>query len=331
MSERAKMEGYGTMGEAKKLFDKFGGVNLIKQYARAGVLPFALAIAPLLGFSRKGLELFRLAVQMKTYQKIEKRYANTLANYDKNTDWDKMMHIHEKKVWICWLQGMDNAPFVVQQCYKSVRKYLSDYSIIVLTAENIQEYVSLPDYILEKWKKGTITNTHFSDLLRLAVLNQHGGTWLDATVLCTGKKIPDYMLESKLFFFQVLKPGRDGSTLNVSSWLLTSESNNKILMSVEYLLHEYWKTNTQMLDYFLIHMFMEMACNYYREETNEIIKFSNSIPHILLLDLFEPFDQKKYDAVREMTPFHKLAYKRDKADMEKKGTFFDVIINEGRF
>lgn len=319
------------IGEAKKLFDKFGGIELLKQYARTGVLPFALLIAPILGFSRKGLEIFRLAVQMKTYQKIKKRYMNLLEDYDKSTDWSNQEHIHEKRIWFCWLQGMDSAPLVVKRCYESVQKYLNGYDIVVLTAENMLEYVSLPEHILSKWKSGVITNTHFSDLLRLAVLNQHGGTWLDATVLCTGNNIPDYMLESELFFFQVLKPGRDGSTLNVSSWLLTAESNNKVLSSVEYLLHEYWKTNRKMMDYFLIHMFMELVCSYYQDETNNVIKFSNSIPHILLLELFEPYNQKKFDAVREMTPFHKLAYKRNREDMEKKGTFFDVIINQGKF
>ena len=319
------------MGEIKSLFNKFGGIGLIKQYAKAGVLPFAIVIAPLLGFSRKGLELFRLAVQMKTYNKISKKYSPALKEYDEKNDWSSLKQEHQKKIWICWLQGMENAPSVVQKCYKSVCKHLTEYEIIVLTSDNIIEYVSFPEYILNKWKSGIITNTHFSDLLRLAVLNTYGGTWLDATVLCTGDNIPSYILESDLFFYQVLKPGRDGSTLNISSWLLTASSNTKILNSVQYLLYEYWKTNNSMVDYFLIHMFMELACNYYREEYSQIVKFCNSMPHVLLLEMFEPYDEEKYSAIKAITPFHKLAYKRDQKDMEKTGTYFDVIINNENF
>lgn len=319
------------MGEIKSLFNKFGGIGLIKQYAKAGVLPFAIVIAPLLGFSRKGLELFRLAVQMKTYNKISKKYSPALKEYDEKNDWSSLKQEHQKKIWICWLQGMENAPSVVQKCYKSVCKHLTEYEIIVLTSDNITEYVSFPEYILNKWKSGIITNTHFSDLLRLAVLNTYGGTWLDATVLCTGDNIPSYILESDLFFYQVLKPGRDGSTLNISSWLLTASSNTKILNSVQYLLYEYWKTNNSMVDYFLIHMFMELACNYYREEYSQIVKFCNSMPHVLLLEMFEPYDEEKYSAIKAITPFHKLAYKRDQKDMEKTGTYFDVIINNENF
>lgn len=319
------------MGEIRILFNKFGGMGLIKQYAKAGVLPFALVTAPLLGFSHKGLELFRLAVQMKTYNKISKRYTVYLKKYDEQIDWSQLKQEHQKKIWICWLQGMENAPLVVQKCYKSICKHLTEYEIVVLTSDNINQYVSFPEHILNKWKSGIITNTHFSDLLRLAVLNTYGGTWLDATVLCTGDNIPSYMLESNLFFYQVLKPGRDGSTLNVSSWLLTASSNTKILNSVQYLLYEYWKTNDSMVDYFLIHMFMELACNYYKEEYNQIIKFCNSMPHVLLLEMFEPYEEKKYSAIKAITPFHKLAYKRDQKDMEKTGTYFDVIINKENF
>lgn len=319
------------MGEIKSLFNKFEGVNLIKQYAKAGVLPFAIVAAPVLGLSRKGLELFRLAIQMKIYQKISRCYATVLKEFDEGTDWENKEKKHLRRIWICWFQGMDSAPLVVKKCYKSICKYLKDFEIIVLTSESIGEYVILPEHILEKWKTGIITNTHFSDLLRLAVLNEYGGTWLDATVLCTGGNIPSYMLESDLFFYQVLKPGRDGSTLNISSWLLTASSNSKILNSVQHLLYEYWRNNNSMVDYFLIHIFMELACNYYKNEYNEVIKFCNSMPHVLLLEMFEQYNEEKFKAIKAITPFHKLAYKREQRDIERLGTYFDVIINQENF
>lgn len=319
------------MENLRNMFHKFGGLKLIRQYSKAGVLLYALVMSPLLGYSRKGLELLRLVLQMKTYNKLNRKYSKIIAEFDKGYLEIQYGHVHEKKIWICWLQGMENAPLVVQRCYESIHKFIVDYEIVVLTECNIFDYISFPSYILDKWKKGIITNTHFSDLLRLAILNKYGGTWLDATVLCTSSNIPSYILESDLFFFQVLKPGKDGSTLNASSWLLTAHSNNKILMAVQYLLYEYWKTNNSMVDYFLIHYFMEMACNYYRDEASQVIKFCNSIPHILLLDFFEPYDEEKFSAIKALTPFHKLAYKRDESDMKKTGTYFDVVIKQGRY
>ena len=88
---------------------------------------------------------------------------------------------------------------------------------------------------------------------------------------------------------------------------MEAKTNNKILMATRKLCYEYWKTNNSMVDYFLIHMFMELACNYYREEYSQIVKFCNSMPHVLLLEMFEPYDEEKYSAIKAITPFHKLA------------------------
>jgi hypothetical protein len=90
------------------------------------------------------------------------------------------------------------------------------------------DYVSFPDFILKKWKQGVITNTHMTDLLRLELLIKYGGLWLDATVLCTGQA-PEYFFSSDLFFFQTLKPGRDGHATYISSWLMEAKTNNKNL------------------------------------------------------------------------------------------------------
>lgn len=42
--------------------------------------------------------------------------------------------------------------------------------------------MEFPKYIEEKWKRGVITHTHMTDLLRLELLIRYGGTWIDATV-----------------------------------------------------------------------------------------------------------------------------------------------------
>ena len=118
----------------------------------------------------------------------------------------------------------------------------------------------------------------------------------------------------------------DGSVINFSSWFITSCSNNKILLATRDLLYAYWKQYDYMIDYFLIHHFMMIAANYYRESWGQIVQFPNSTPHILLLMLFEPFDEKKWNALTETCPFHKLAYKRSENDMNRDGTFFKHLM-----
>lgn len=74
-----------------------------------------------------------------------------------------------------------------------------DKEVILISYDNLEEYVHFPDYILEKWKKGQITNTHMTDLLRLELLIKYGGMWLDATVYCSSPNIPDYFLIRSYF------------------------------------------------------------------------------------------------------------------------------------
>ena len=47
----------------------------------------------------------------------------------------------------------------------------------------------------------------------------------------------------------------------------------------------------------------------YPEEWNRVVPFSNSVPHILLLRLFDEYNDEIWNAVTAMTPFHKLTYK----------------------
>ena len=59
----------------------------------------------------------------------------------------------------------------------------------------------MPDYITDKWQRGIIGNAHFSDLLRLELLIEKGGYWIDATVLCTDSKMLEFIDKQPLFLY----------------------------------------------------------------------------------------------------------------------------------
>ena len=69
-----------------------------------------------------------------------------------------------------------------------------------------------------------------------------------------------------------------------------------------------------------------MAIDAYPEEWAKVIPCSNAAPHILLLRLFEPYDDAVYKAVTEMTPFHKLSYKFDEAQIQIPGTYYQKLF-----
>lgn len=308
----------------KDTFEKQGGIKLLKQYWQSGAFFTAVGEFLLLGKRRTALEILRLSTQLKTKQKLEKRYRKKLEEFDKT--WQEIEHKSSNKVWICWFQGIENAPLLVQKCYQSVVDHMTDRDITLITADNLMDYVQFPDYILQKWNNGQITHTHMTDLLRLELLTRHGGLWLDATVFCSGNDIPDYMTESDLFFFQILKPGRDGHASYISSWLISAKTNNKLLCATLELLYDYWKENSSMLDYFLLHDFMSIVLDKYPEEWKKIIPRDNAAPHILLLRLFERYDQEIWESIKGQTPFHKMTYKFSEEQVLKENTFYKQLF-----
>ena len=314
----------------KEIFYKQGGRKLIAQYIRSNVIGTAIGEFILLGKSRIALEILRLSTYLKQRQRLEKQYMNILKSLD-SKNMDSLPHNSSNNVWICWLQGLEKAPAVVKKCYQSVKDNLYDRNIVLITENNMGDYVKFPDYIMDKWKAGIITNTHLTDLLRLELLIRYGGLWLDATVLCSDKRenIPDYFFDSDLFFFQNLKPGRDGNSIYNSSWLICSKSNNRVLIATRELCYEYWKRNNIMDNYFLFHLFFSMVLEYYKSEWNSVVPRDNSAPHILLLRMFDQYNERIWEAVKAQTPFHKISYKFSEEKKDMRGTYYDVIFGGG--
>lgn len=307
-------------------FQKEGGINLIKRYWRVGVFHSAIILFFLLGKSKKALELLRLVVSLKIEQRLSRKYKKALYSFHYD---NSLTRKQSSKIWFFWWQGLESAPELVSRCYQSVKENLIGWDLILITKCNYNDYVSFPEHIVQKMNDGTITLTHFSDLLRLELLITHGGLWLDATVLCTSGNIPKSILNSDLFVFQAQKPGADGHATIMSSWCIYAKTNNKILMATRELLYKYWEKNTKMDDYFLLHQFFSIVCQHYPEDAKRIPPFCNSTPHILLLHLFEQYDSEYWNDLKKMTCFHKLSYKLDDTNLVNKGTYYHVLITQG--
>ena len=190
------------MSKLMMTFKKQGGMKLLKQYWNGGALFTAIGEFLLLGKSRTSLEILRLAASLKTKEKLERKYKKYLTQFDEK--YIETEHKESNKIWICWFQGLDEAPIIVKKCVESVKKNNLDKEIVVITSDNLHDYVEFPKYIEEKWQRGIITHTHMTDLLRLELLIRYGGTWIDATVFCSSSNIPSYFFDSDLFFYQLL-------------------------------------------------------------------------------------------------------------------------------
>ena len=85
-------------------------------------------------------------------------------------------------IWVMWWQGESAMPPIVKACYSSIKRAAKDYEVVLITEENWKQYVEIPQYIIDKVDCKKITLTHFSDIVRVALLKRWGGLWIDATV-----------------------------------------------------------------------------------------------------------------------------------------------------
>lgn len=318
------------MSEFSKIFQKVDGKKVLKEYARAHVLTHALLMTAIEGTSKKSLEIVRESVNNKIVKKLRKKYAPFIAEFKKHDgERGKLPREHSNKVWVCWLQGMEEAPIIVRRCYQSLLDHLNDREIILLDEKDYREWVSFPGCIQQKIEDGTISKAHMADLLRLELLEHYGGTWIDATVFCSGGNIPDYIWDSDLFLYQNLKPGLDAHPRRISNWFMTACTNHPIIQLTKELLYDYWSNNNNLIDYFIFHDFMELAIEAYPGEWGQVVPFSNSTPHILLSRLNEKYDERIWAAIKEQTPFHKLSYKHERETGKMRNTYYSEIIQEG--
>ena len=266
--------------------------------------------------------------RMLYYKKLKKEY---LEKCTEERPWEyKSKEYHQDVVWFMWLQGMDQAPEIVRTCYKALQKNLPDKRIVFLSKENLSEYIELPDYIMEKHRKGIIGNAHFSDLIRLELLIRYGGYWIDSTVLCTDDAILREIESDSLFMYSFYYFGFNPEIMETNNWLVYSTTNNNILCLEQKFLYTYWQQMTRPVDYFLFHLFMTIATEFYKEEYQKMPIVSQADAHVLATYIYDPFDMHKYNILKHTTGIHKLST-RFEEDKLGEGTFYDFIIRKENY
>lgn len=313
-------------------FKQFGGIQLVKEYYRLGLLwPITKTSFRCL-VKRESFKKIYPVVIKKVQPFLMKQYYGFMKNRKDYYADMALEHQRSKVVWFCWLQGLENAPKVVKVCYNSLRQHLSDREIKVIDNNNWKEFIELPEYVVQKWEKGKIPAANFSDLLRLELLIRYGGTWIDSTVLCTGfqdssSKYHEY-LDADLFLFQYTPPGT-AAGINISNWFISACTNNKVLMILRDMLLEYWKDYDFTIDYYIFHLFFKMVANEFPEKIGTM-PYGNSMDSLVLLHHWsETFNQKKWNRVTRQVCFHKLAFRVNEKTKKDKENYYSYIINNG--
>ena len=272
----------------------------------------------------KTIENIRLLNQLKKTKKIKEYVKRYLPQEEGIQETKQFIPYQKLPIWQLWLQGEDNAPNIVKNCLKSVKYYNPDREVVLLTEENISDYISLPPFIVEKYKKGIISNTHYSDIVRVFLLSKYGGTWIDATILFTGD-IPKKILESDFFCFSSTEDSLYYDYHLISSWFIHSQPEHVFMKIMQETLFLYWERENELLDYFLLHILFKNMIDenkFMKSQWDSLYHLSNIEPHLLSKLLNEIYSDIKFDKIKHITSVHKLTYKQNRIIA---GSFFDKL------
>ena len=207
---------------------------------------------------------------------LKKEYRHMILKYKESKATAPASFIEQDSpVWVCWWQGEVNMPDIVRVCYDSICRNSGAHPVKLVTSENYTEYISLPDYIVEKVESGDITITHLSDILRMHLLYEYGGYWIDATILLT-----QTLYEEKNIEFFTVRTAPDITYVADGKWTIYLIGGSKHCLLFDFaktFLHEYWKGESIPIDYFMTDYIVALAYDHLPAVKKMICRLNSSI------------------------------------------------------
>ena len=260
-----------------------------------------------LWYSRAKRRKIRTNYILKTVDRYFQRY---LHNVQFVKEQKVIKNDDGEKIFTLWLQGEDNAPDIVKSCFRSVRRHCKQ-ELIILDANTIFDYISLPDEIVAKYRAGKIGHAHFADICRVELLYRHGGYWLDATGFVT-EPIPKFITDSDFFMFLV-NPEWDFGYSFVQNCFIRARKGDYLLAAWRAMILDYWMHEDHELDYFM-HQLLFKTLVVHDERAK---KHFEKMPHVLQDGTHmlwwghkdEPFDKKRFKEITKDAFFQKTTFR----------------------
>ena len=214
-----------------------------------------------------------------------------------------------KIIWTCWFQGRQAAPEVVRKCVQSWEERNPGWDVRCLDASTVLKYVDLSPYI--DLTRQTVTAASLSDILRVLLLHEYGGVWVDATAFCN-VPLDDWLpIAAHTGFFAFSFRGLEHP---LGTWFLAAEPGNLLLAKWAARAVQYWLGRDRADEYFWLRdRFGELCAN-----DNEASRAWQNVPrisaaeppHSIQLWMYEDFDAVK-SRIDWTVPVFKLTHRLD--------------------
>lgn len=220
-------------------------------------------------------------------------------------------------IWIYW-NDPKTMPLMVQKCVERIRQNSNGHDVIVVTENTVSDYLQLDEVVWRKYREGKISKTHFSDIVRIALLYNYGGVWMDCTLLLT-QPLPDFVTSSD-FYTTHLSEG-DKHNISYGRWstfFMACHKGNLMMKLALDVFVEYWKRYDHIVDY----VWMDYIFNMIYDNVPSVKKMIDAVPcnnpgvWLLQLKIDKAFSKEEFDALfcDKDRFIYKLSYKKSFGD-----------------
>lgn len=198
-------------------------------------------------------------------------------------------------VWTCWWQGEDKAPDLVKACWQSQRNNLSDgVRHVIITKDNFSDYITIPDYVLDKFENGKNRIAHLADFVRACLLYKYGGVWLDSTVLLL-EPLPEECWSLPLYTWRLDAVHFNSQTI-WATWFIASCQGSVLYQFVMEAFLYYFTRYDKVKYYLTIDYFISICTNLVEGvlEQFQQIPYNNRTAVNLGSHLNEPYSESRF-------------------------------------
>ena len=231
-------------------------------------------------------------------------------------------------IWVFWYQGIDHMPPVIKLCFESIKRNSCGRPVYLLDKGNLTDYVDIPNYIYDKLDRGFINIANFADILRLSLLTEYGGHWLDATVY-----VNQPLKENGLnpYFESIKMPILEKGTISDYRWasfcLYAHPGTSTMKCSRDIMLAYFKDGHKRIIDYLLIDYTFQIMYEKCKEFKNLIDSCprKNEYTYSLVEVLNSPYQPYLWTQWRNQQ-FFKLSWKIEIED--NTNSFFHYLMRE---
>ena len=243
------------------------------------------------------------------YRYVQRKYKRIALKY---TSFEKITVTANTNntIWVFWAQGRDRMPALVKRCIEQIDRMKGEYQLVVLDTNSYKQYVTLPDVVLRKLAERKMTLTHFSDILRIALLRKYGGWWMDATIF------PLHPIEKpdSLYSIKTECQPQYISECKWSSFLWYMPAGHPMACFLSKVWKMYWEKNDELVEYFLIDHLVKLFYNSNALFHHEIDALPIENEYLYFMQSEEsnlPFDAYKWARICSTTKFFKCNWRSD--------------------